>query len=117
MHLLRRDLLHGDALGQEEVEAGLDVRHHRRPVLWLLGNVGHLLVSDRFDDLGKEKAVDQLGLETSDLVLSSRLLQVVVRPVRVDLHDRLLLPAPSHLRGGGVNILNLARIRFWMFKI
>ena len=65
-------------------------------------------MSDRFDHLGKEKAVDQLRLETSDLVLSSRLLQVVVRPVRVDLHDRLLLPAPSHLRGGGVPILNLA---------
>ena len=109
MNLLGSDLLHGDALGQQEVEAGLDVGHHRRPVLRLLGNVRHLLVSHRLDHLGKEKSVNQLGLETSDLVLPPRLLQVVVRPVGVDLHDRLLLPNPSHLRGGGVPIFNLGK--------
>ena len=110
MHLLRGDLLHGHPLGQQEVEARLDVRHHRRPVLWLLRDVGHFLVGDCLDDFGKEETVDKLGLKTSDLVLASRLLQVVVGPVRVDLNNRLLLSTPSHLRGGGVPIVNLEHV-------
>ena len=91
MDFIRPDLLHSDALGQQEVEAGLDVGHHGVLGLGFPLDVGHLLMRHGLDHLRKEKAVRQLRLEVLYPVFALGLLQVMVGPVRVDLHNVLLV--------------------------
>ena len=53
-------------LGEEEVEAGLDVGHHRRVALWLPVDIRDLLLGDGLDDLAEDGPVAHLRLEVVD---------------------------------------------------
>ena len=59
--------------------------------LWLPNYVGDACRGDGLDDVGEDEAVGELRLEVPDPLAPLELVQVVVRPVRVDLDDGLVL--------------------------
>ena len=91
MDLIGPDFLHGDPLGQEEVETCLDVGHHGVLVFRFPLNVWNLLMSHGLYDLRQNKAVTELRLEVVYLVFSFSFLQVMVSPVCVDLDNVLFV--------------------------
>ena len=78
--------------------------------LWLPDDVGDACRGDGLDDVGEDEAVCELCLEVPDPLAPLQLVQVVVRPVRVDLDDGLVLLLRRHpvVRDG--NKLNSSHI-------
>jgi hypothetical protein len=49
---------------------------------------GYTILTDSFDDVGKENPVTHVSLQVLDQPLAARSAQVVVRPVGVNLHSK-----------------------------